>query len=100
MNNKNLIPALFIASNCSIILGAFLIISGTFGSSILMLLGLIAHLAFLIVTINEISNSKSLKSNDKTIWYIALIMASTIAGLFYILSARKNITNQNKLTQN
>lgn len=99
MKNSNFIPTLFIASNSLIFIGAFMIISGISGSSFLMLTGSITHILFLVATIKEVSNSKSIDSNTKILWYIALIMATTIAGLFYILSARKNITNQNKLTQ-
>jgi hypothetical protein len=100
MDNKNLIPLLFITSSVLVITGTYLKISAITGGGSLMLLGVAAQFTFLFATIREISQSKRINSNSKTLWYIALIMASTIAGLFYILSARKDITNQNKLTQN
>lgn len=99
MNERNTIPILFVVSNVLIILGAFFKLVH-FPASAMLLIGLAAYLAFIILTFKEIYYSKEIKENDKIFWYIGLVTFSTVVGLIYILTKRNNINNQNKLTQN
>lgn len=100
MNQKNLTPIAFIAAHVFSIAAIVMIFNRLPGTSIAMLLALISHITFLVLSIREISNSNNIKNNDKGLWYFGLIFFTTVVGLIYILTKRSNPNNQNQLTQN
>ena len=97
MNNKNFIPSLFIISFLSIIIGTLLKILHQPFSEILLGLGLILTIIYSIFCLVEIYNNKRLFSSEKSMWLFSFLFINTIAGLIYILYARKRINRDFKL---
>ena len=56
-----------------------------------LIIALIASLFFIVIAIYEIWSSKRIDRSEKTMWTIAFLFFSSIAGLIYILVGRKKI---------
>jgi heme/copper-type cytochrome/quinol oxidase subunit 4 len=86
-----LIKTSFVLSICLSTIGFWLSIHDGKGADIYLILGLILHLAFLIIAFYEIFSSSGLSKTEKIIWTVGLIVLSSIGGLIYLLILRKNI---------
>lgn len=61
------------------------------GADPLLLAGIIAGVVFMITAIMEVSRSEKIDRSEKIMWIAGFLFLTTIAGLIYVLSARKRI---------
>ena len=78
------------------IIGAMFKICHWNGASEIISIGLLASISFVILSVSEVSNSKVISNNEKTMWISGLIMISPIVGFIYIFSGRKRILKTKK----
>lgn len=91
MDNKKIITLSFALSLLIVLFGSLLkIMHWSFASEVIAI-GLLSQLAFIILSLTEISKSDKIDGTEKIMWFIGFIFMGTITGLIYILSARKRI---------
>lgn len=61
------------------------------GADTLIIVSLIAGVVFMIAAITEVSRSQKIDRSEKIMWFFGFIFLTTIAGLIYVLSARKRV---------
>lgn len=61
------------------------------GAETFLIIGLITTLVFIVSAIIEVRTSKRIDQTEKTMWTIAFILVSGIAGLVYFFIGRKRI---------
>jgi len=61
------------------------------GADALIVGSFIAAAIFIITAIKEVSNSEKIDRSEKIMWFFGFIFLTTIAGLVYVLSARKRV---------
>lgn len=61
------------------------------GADALIVVSFIAAAIFMIAAITEVSRSQKIDRSEKIMWFFGFIFLTTIAGLIYVLSARKRI---------
>ncbi|HSN60986.1 MAG TPA: hypothetical protein VLR49_08630 [Ferruginibacter sp.] len=61
------------------------------GFDSLFLVSIIAGIVFITTAIMEVSRSEKIDRSEKTMWIIGFLFLTTIAGLIYVLSARKRV---------
>lgn len=61
------------------------------GADPLILVSLIAGAVFIITAIIEVSRSEKIDRSEKIMWILGFLFLTTIAGLIYVLSARKRV---------
>lgn len=93
MNVEIIFKTSFIISFISSIIGAFLKIFYSVETEALLIIGVIATLIFIIIAIYEVTTSTKISNTEKTMWTIAFLFFSSIAGLIYFLVGRKRIVN-------
>ena len=81
----------FIASFIIALIGAYLTITHSEGAETLIIICLIANLVFIVTAIYEVSTSKKIDNFEKTMWIIAFLFLSGIAGLFYFFIGRRKV---------
>jgi len=91
MDNKKIITLSFALSLIIVVIGAMMKILQWPNSGTVLAIGLLAQLVFIILSLTEISKSDKIDGTEKFMWFIGFIFMGTIAGLIYILSARKRI---------
>ena len=91
MNTKSILQISFIFSFLTVIVGAFLKIEHYPYAYLTIIVGLLFHLIFLIAGIYEVSKSKKIEVSEKFMWTVGFIFFGSVAGLVYLLSARKRI---------
>lgn len=91
MENKQILNISFACSFVIVIIGALFKIMHYPYSQLFLILGLISMLVFWFIAIAEIRSSTKIDGSEKFMWIIGLIFFGSIAGLVYILSARKRI---------
>lgn len=89
--NKNLAPFSYLASLFFSIIGAVMKIQHFDYSEILLSLGIISLIIFIIAAFIEVSRSKNISDSEKFMWKVGFITLGAIAGLVYVVSARKRI---------
>jgi len=57
----------------------------------MLVIGLIATLAFIISAIYEVQTSNRINHREKTMWTIAFILLNGVAGLVYFIMGRKRV---------
>ncbi|MBA4140778.1 MAG: PLDc N-terminal domain-containing protein [Segetibacter sp.] len=75
------------------LIGAYLKITHSEGADTGLIIGVIASLVFIVSAIYEVRTSSRINHSEKTMWTIAFIFFSNIAGLIYILIGRKRIAS-------
>jgi len=73
------------------ILGSWFKLMHKPGADTLLLLSVIAGVVFIFTAIKEVSNSEKIDRSEKIMWFFGFIFLTTIAGLVYVLSARKRV---------
>ena len=91
MDTKKILALSFALSILVVIFGALLKILHWPYAAEVMIIGLLSQLAFIILSLTEISKSNKIDGTEKFMWFIGFIFMGTITGLVYILSARKRI---------
>lgn len=91
MKNKQILNLSFALSFVIVIIGALFKIMHYPYSQLFLIVGLISMLVFWYVAISEIKSSTKIDGSEKFMWIIGLIFFGSVAGLVYLLSARKRI---------
>lgn len=91
MDAKKILTMSFILGLLIVIFGSLLKIMHWPYATEMMIIGLLSQLVFIILSLIEISKSDKIDGTEKFMWFIGFIFIGTIAGLVYILSARKRI---------
>ncbi|MCY7292692.1 MAG: PLDc N-terminal domain-containing protein [Ferruginibacter sp.] len=91
MKSGTIVKTSFILSFILVLVGAYQKIIHSEGADTWLMIGLIASLVFIVTAIYEVLSSERIDRSEKTMWTIALIFFSSIAGLIYILIGRKRI---------
>ena len=81
----------FIISFTITLIGAYLKITHAFGAETLLMIGVFSVLVFIASAIYEIRTSTRIGHSEKTMWTIAFIFMSGIAGIIYFLMGRRRI---------
>ncbi len=81
----------FIVSFVIIFIGAYLKITHSEGGETYLILGIMAMLVFIVSAIYEVRSSNRIDNLEKTMWTIAFIFMSGLAGLIYFFIGRKRI---------
>ncbi len=91
MKLGTIVKTSFIVSLLITLIGAYLKITHSEGAETLLIIGVIATLVFIVSAIYEVRTSTKIASSEKTMWTIAFIFFSGIAGLIYFFIGRKRI---------
>jgi hypothetical protein len=73
------------------ILGAYFKIRHWEGADTMLVIGLIATLAFMISANYEVQTSNRINHREKTMWTIAFLLLNGGAGLVYFVMGRKRV---------
>ena len=92
MKLGTIVKTSFIISMLLTLIGAYLKITHSEGAETLLIVGVIATLIFIVSAIYEVRTSKRIPSYEKTMWTIAFIFFSGLAGLIYFFIGRRRIT--------
>lgn len=91
MKNKQILNLSFVLSIVIVLVGALFKIMHYPYSQLLLIVGLISMLVFWYVAISEIKSSTKIDGSEKFMWIFGIIFLGSVAGLVYLLSARKRI---------
>jgi hypothetical protein len=94
MNLNKILPAVFFLSIIIVLIGAFLKIQHFEGSHIVLIAGLLSQVILAFLCLYEIASSNKFSKTEQLIWLLSFIFLPILAGLIYILSVRKRITNK------
>ena len=67
------------------------------GADALLIVGIVANVLFIISALSEVWGSQRIHSNEKIMWTLAFIFMGflgALAGLIYVLLARKRVTRK------
>ena len=73
------------------LIGATLKIMHLSGAETLLAIGLITSLVFIVSAIIEVRSSNRLDHREKTMWTIAFLFLNGVAGILYMVSARRRV---------
>jgi hypothetical protein len=93
MKLESIVKTSFVISFIITLIGAYFKIMHTDGAEIFLIAGMIATLVFIVSAIYEVRTSNRIDHTEKTMWTIAFIFMSGIAGLIYFFIGRKRITS-------
>ena len=91
MNTGKIVNYSFIISVVVVILGALAKIMHCPYSQLLLIIALLAMVVLAISCLYEITKSEKIEGTEKFMWVVGFIVLTMVAGLVYILSARKRI---------
>lgn len=91
MKLGTIVTTSFIISFILTLVGAYLKITHSEGADTWLTIGIIASIVFIVTAIYEVRTSKRIDHAEKTMWTLAFIFFSSIAGLIYILIGRRRI---------
>ncbi len=91
MNLGIIVKWSFIIGFIAALLGAYLKITHLEGAETLLIVSVIATLIFIVTAIYEVRTSIRIGNTEKTMWTLAFIFFSGIAGLIYLINGRKRI---------
>ena len=92
MNTNKIIPVSFALSFIVSIIGAMFKIMHWPGATALLIFGMLCFVVFVVTALTEVYNSKNINRSEKVMWTFGFLFFNTIAGLVYLLSARKRVT--------
>ena len=87
----------FIISLVFELVGAFMKIMHLPGANALLIIGIVSNVVFIISALSEVWGSQRINSNEKIMWTLAFIfmgVLGALAGLIYVLLARKRVTRK------
>jgi small-conductance mechanosensitive channel len=79
--------------------GAFFKIMHLQGAEWILITAVATYVVFIACAIYEIQNAGTFSKSEKIMWTIALLFMSNIAGLIYVLTARKQISSNKNAVQ-
>lgn len=91
MKLGTIVKSSFIISFTITLIGAYLKITHDAGAEALLTIGIVTVLIFIASAIYEIRTSTRIGHSEKTMWTIAFIFMSGIAGIIYFLMGRRRI---------
>lgn len=91
MKTGTIVITSFIVGFILNLLGAYLKINHTVGADTWLTIGVVASVIFVVTAIYEVRTSERINHTEKTMWTIAFIFFSILAGLVYLLIGRKRI---------
>jgi len=91
MKLGTLVKTSFTLSMVVTLIAAYLKITHAEGSETLLIIGIITTFIFIVSAIYEVRASTKIPTSEKTMWTIAFIFFSGLAGLIYILMGRRRI---------
>ncbi|HEX6332703.1 MAG TPA: hypothetical protein VFZ78_00675 [Flavisolibacter sp.] len=91
MRFNRLVPVSFLISFILVTAGAYLKITHAEGADTWLTAGMIVSLIFIVAAVYEVRSSRRIDATEKNVWTLALVLFSTIAGIIYVLLARKRI---------
>jgi uncharacterized membrane protein YjdF len=91
MRKSSIVPASFIIGFVTTIIGGIQKILHKPNASVWMIISVVLIFIFMISAIYEVQTSKKATKSEKTMWSLAFVFFSGIAGLIYLLSARNKI---------
>ncbi|MEO8820783.1 MAG: hypothetical protein ABI267_10970 [Ginsengibacter sp.] len=93
MKQSTIVKASFFISYLFIILGAYMQLHHFQNAGTFLMIGIASIFIFISSAIREIRTSVRIDNSEKTRWTSGLILFSPLAGLIYILFARRRIVN-------
>ncbi len=93
MKLGNIVITSFFVSFFFIFMALFLKITHSQSVGIFLIIGILASAIFIASAIYEVRASIYIDTSEKTRWAFFLLFFSGLAGLIYIVFARKRITN-------
>jgi hypothetical protein len=97
MNTLPTVTWSFVISLVLELTGAFMKIMHLPGADALLIIGIVANVVFIISALSEVWGSQRINSNEKIMWTLAFIFMGflgALAGLIYVLLARKRVTRK------
>lgn len=91
MKLSTIVKASFWLSIANTCLGTYLKITHTASAEFFLITGIVITLLFIVSAIIEVRTSKNISFSEKTMWTIAFLFLSGIAGVVYMLIGRKRI---------
>jgi hypothetical protein len=91
MKFGTIVKASFIISFITTLIGAWLKLTHSQGAETLLIIGVIATLVFIVTAIYEVRTSAKINNTEKTMWTLAFIFFSGVAGLIYFFIGRRRI---------
>jgi lipid-A-disaccharide synthase-like uncharacterized protein len=97
MNTLPIVTWSFVISLVFELIGAFMKIMHLPGADAFLIVGIVANVLFIISALSEVWGSQRINSNEKIMWTLAFIFMGflgALAGLIYVLLARKRVTRK------
>jgi hypothetical protein len=94
MKKDTVIKVSFVLGLVLTMVGAMLKILHEKNAGPFLIVGVIASIIYIILAIYEIRTSTRIDSSEKTMWTIAFIFMSGLAGLIYFIIGRKRIVSK------
>jgi lipid-A-disaccharide synthase-like uncharacterized protein len=97
MNTLPIVTWSFVISLVLELTGAIMKIMHLPGADALLIIGIVANVVFIISALSEVLGSQRINSNEKIMWTLAFIFMGflgALAGLIYVLLARKRVTRK------
>ena len=91
MKLSTIVKASFWLSIANTLLGAYLKITHHSNAELFLITGIVLTMLFIVSAIIEVRSSTRIGFNEKTMWTIAFLFLSGIAGLVYMFLGRKRI---------
>ncbi|MEO7530753.1 MAG: PLDc N-terminal domain-containing protein [Sediminibacterium sp.] len=91
MKLGSIVKTSFILGFIITLIGAYLKIIHSEVASTLLILGVIMTLIFIVSAIIEVRTSNRIENSEKTMWTLAFIFFSGLAGITYFLVGRRRI---------
>jgi len=91
MNKEKLLRSSLFVSIGITILAVWFKLMHKPGADTLFLVSLFAAIVFIITATLEVSRSEKISRSERIMWIIGFIFLTSIAGLVYVLSARKRV---------
>lgn len=94
MKPGTIVKISFVVSILVTILGAYLKIMHAPFAEPALIVGVIASLIFIVSAIYEVRTSNRIDFTEKTLWTIAFILFSGLAGIVYFVIGRRRIVTE------
>ena len=94
MNNKTVLPIIFIAALSLFLASSWGVLTRQAWSTNLTYVALAGGIIFIYLFIKEVWQSTNIEKSEKIMWTIGIIFMTTIVAIVYLLSARKRVTRE------
>lgn len=100
MRLGRIVKGSFLISLLITIIGVYLKITHSESTEIFLIIGIMATLIFIVSAIYEVRTSTRIGNREKTMWTVAFIFMSGLAGLIYFFNGRMRIATVFSVTSN